>query len=149
MQNIITRWQAALAAFEQRITDFGALDPATPVESKMQYLMEAALLIVTESIPIPASNDPDELLTTLNTTHKTNFQNSLSDLESLLTAASQVGAFHSALGAKASDIALHDTQTLDLADNQKAIVSFTQTLLTKVQGLAADIDKRLATADSL
>lgn len=149
LQNIITRWQAALTAFEQRIADFGALDPATPVESKMQYLMEAALLIVTESIPIPASNDPNDLLTTLNTTHKTNFQNSLSDLESLLATASQVGAFHSALRARASDIALHDTQTLDLADNQKAIVSFAQTLLTKVQGLAADINKRLTTADSL
>lgn len=143
LQDIVTRWHTALEEFEQRITDFGALDPAMPVENKMQYLMEAALLIVTESIPIPASNDPNDLLTTLNTTHKPDFQNSLSNLENLLSTASQVGAFYLALLAKESDIALHDTHTLDLTDAKKAIVSFAQTLHAKVKGLATDIGKRL------
>ncbi|MGZ0020385.1 hypothetical protein [Nitrosomonas sp. wSCUT-2] len=149
LQDIVTRWQAALQEFEQRITGFGALDPATPVEDKMQYLMEAALLIVTESIPIPASNDPNDLLNTLNTTHKTSFQNSLTNLENLLATASQVGALYASMLARASDIALHDTQALDMTDNKKAIVSFAQTLQAKVQALAADIDKRLATANTL
>lgn len=149
LQNIVTRWQAALLEFEQRITGFGALDPAMPVESKMQYLLETALLIVTESIPIPASNDPNDLLTTLNTTHKTGFQNSLTNLENLLATASQVGALYAAMIARESDIALHDTQTLDITDNKKAIVSFAQTLQAKVQGLAADIDKRMAAANGL
>lgn len=149
LQNIVTRWQAALLEFEQRIADFATLDPATPVEDKMQYLMQAALLIVTESIPIPASNDPNDLLTTLNTTQKTNFQNSLTNLGNLLATASQVGALYAALLAKESDIALHDTQALDMTDNKKAIVSFAQTLQAKVQALAADIDKRLAAANDL
>ncbi|MER0171831.1 MAG: hypothetical protein DU489_14775 [Nitrosomonas sp.] len=149
LQGIVTRWQAVLLEFEQRIADFATLDPSTPVEDKMQYLMQAALLIVTESIPIPASNDPNDLLTTLNTTHKTNFQSSLSNLENLLASASQVGTLYASLQAKESDIALHDTQILDIADNKKAIVSFAQTLQAKVTGLAADIDKRLAAANSL
>lgn len=149
LQGIVTRWQAALLEFEQRIADFATLDPATPVEDNMQYLMQAALLIVTESIPIPASNDPNDLLTTLNTTHKTNFQSSLNNLENLLASASQVGALYASLQAKESDIALHDTQTLDITDNKTALVSFAQTLQAKVTGLAADIDKRLAAANSL
>ena len=149
LQGIVTRWQAALLEFEQRIADFATLDPAIPVEDKMQYLMQAALLIVTESIPIPASNDPNDLLTTLNTTHKTNFQSSLTNLENLLASASQVGALYASLQAKESDIALHDTQTLDIADHKKAIVSFAQTLQAKVQALTVDIDKRLATANGL
>jgi hypothetical protein len=149
LQGIVTRWQASLLEFEQRVVDFATLDPSTPVEDKMQYLMQAALLIVTESIPIPASNDPNDLLTTLNTTHKTNFQNSLNNLENLLASASQVGALYASLQTKESDIALHDTQILDIADNKTALVSFAQTLQAKVTGLAANIDKRLAAANSL
>jgi len=149
LQRTIERWHTTLLEFEQRITDYGTLDPATPDENKMQYLMEAALLILTESVAIPASNDPNELLTTLITTHKTNFQNSLLDLENLLSTAKQVGALYLSLLAKETDIALHDTQTLDLSDNKKAIVSFAQTLHTKVKGLAADIDERLVAANDL
>ena len=148
LQSIVERWQAALLEFEQRMTDFGGLDPATPVEDRMQYLMEAALLIVTESLPIPASNDPNELFTTLNTT-KNNFQGVLSDFENLLGTADHVGAFYLALTAKEADIAKHDTQTLDLADNKKAIVSFANTLHSKVNNLAADIGKRLLAANDL
>ncbi|MBX3617851.1 hypothetical protein [Nitrosomonas sp.] len=149
LQDIVTRWQASLQEFEQRITDFGALDPSTPVENKMQYLMEAALLITTESIPIPASNDPDDLLTALNTTHKTSFQSSLSILENLLATAGQVGALYASMFARESDIALHDTQPLDIADNKKAIISFAQSLQAKAQDLATDIDKRLTAANAL
>lgn len=149
LETLIARWNEKLADFDQKLLDFPGLDPALTNEERIAYLLQAALLISTEVILPPTSGDPLDLLNTLNTITRPAFDSALTDLGTILPAATEVGGLYKAMEARVPTVALHDAEGLELDANRDAIVAFTKTLQSKATSLLADIDDRLASADAL
>jgi hypothetical protein len=149
LEALIDRWDSKLAEFDQKIVDFSGLDPGLSDPDRIAYLLEAALLISTAVILPPVSGDPLDLLATLNATTRSDFDSALTDLKSILPAATTVGGLYTAMQTRVATVALHDAEGLDLDANRTAIAAFARTLRSKATSLLADITGRLDAADAL
>jgi hypothetical protein len=145
----IGRWQARLAAFDQKIAEFPGLAPAMNNEEQIAWLLQAALLISTEILLPPSSGDPQDLVDALTTTTRPAFVAALAVLTGILPAATGVGGLYRAIEARLSSIALHDAEAFDLGPPKAAIIAFAGTLRSKAQSLLEDLERRLAAANGL
>lgn len=148
LDDYVNRWEDRLADFDHRISDYPGLDPATSDEEKFSYLLSAARLIWTAAlVPLPA--DPDLLRDDLATNVRDDFVTVLDELKNILDNSDEVSKLYKDSANKATDIAKHDLETMDLEDNKTAIVAFAHELKVKTESLSRDISERLNRADTL
>lgn len=148
LDDYVDRWEVRLADFEQRILDYAGLDPATSDEEKFRFLLTAARLIWTAAlIPLPA--DPDQLRDDLNTNKRSDFVTVLNALKNMLDSSREVSRLYKDIANKATDIAKHDLETIDLGENKSAIVAFAHEMKAKTASFSKDIAERLAKVDEL
>ncbi len=148
LDDFVNRWNAKLAEFDQGIIDYAALDPTTSNQEKFNYLLRIGQLIWTAALtPLPVN--PDQLRDDLNMNKRSAFVTVLNDLRNILNNSNEVSKLYKDITSKATDIAKHDLQKIDLEENKSAIVAFAHEIKAKTQSLSADIGARLTKSNAL
>lgn len=149
LSTLIESWDAKVADFEQRLLDYSALPASTSDTKKMTLLLQAAMLITTEAVMPPASQDPNDLLDTLNADLKPPFEAALQEMISIRDTEMELSSLYKRLADMTASITKHDTEPFDVSDNQQAIVTFAKSLQSKTDKLSTEITHHLADVDAL
>lgn len=149
LTELLARWETKLSDFDQRLVDYGNLDPTTSDEQRIVFLLQAAQLISAEPTTPPTAGDPTALLDTLLNVTRPAFEAVRAALSDLPQNEGEVSRLYRALLSKQADIARHDLQALELDENKASIVAFAKTLLSKATTLSGDIAARLQAAEAL
>ena len=139
-------WTRRLDDFDRAMTDYASL--TTSAEDKTAFLLKSALLL-TPSIIVPPSGDPDDLRDLLQAVHRPLLAGAIGALPGLLPAGNEVGRLFKDLVAFNATVLAVDPDPLDLSANAAALWSLAQSLTAKARALLDSIDKRLAAANDL
>ncbi|HEX8494999.1 MAG TPA: hypothetical protein VF658_19315 [Pyrinomonadaceae bacterium] len=145
LKRLTDRWDQRLSRFEQLINDFDT-QPGLSEEEKLLKLQEAELLVSTSYIfPTPVGS----VAYRIDVGNKgSDFQSKLIDLKNVAqTQFSTLDAFLQNLKGQILD--QFDFNNLALDEEEKEIERFRQQLISTLEGLKVEIDKRLTAVEDL
>jgi hypothetical protein len=144
VQEVIDRWRAKLAQFDDLISDYDAL-PEAALEEERYILLQRAELVISTELSSPRPSTPEDLHRSLSS-KRAAFVQRLSDFSSIL------GTSETTIAQVLADVKLllpvsdFDLQEVDLGSIEQAILSFSEDLMDMAKSLADELQKRLATA---
>ncbi len=148
VDELLTRWVGRLADYDALIAQYTALLPAATDLEKFDILQRAESLITAAPTPQPLPA-PDTFKTTVLDPQRISFVSRLDDFKLTILKTSTRSLTSLIASVKALSVTQFDLTGIDLEDNEKAIDVFAADLNSRAQSIAADLDKRIKSAEKL
>ncbi|MBK7599324.1 MAG: hypothetical protein IPJ07_12700 [Acidobacteria bacterium] len=148
VDELLNRWVGRLADYDALIAQYTALLPAATDLEKFDILQRAESLITAAPTPQPLPA-PDTFKTTVLDPQRISFVSRLDDFKLTILKTSTRSLTSLIASVKALSVTQFDLTGIDLEDNEKAIDVFAADLNSRAQSVAADLDKRIKSAEKL